>query len=193
MSKLQKTMTKRTRAISVLTVLAVLCCIFAVACQVTPAHTHDLKKTDAVAATCLTAGSKEYYTCEGCGKYFEDAAATKEIMLDDTKVAALGHDIVHHDAKAANCSEAGYDAYDTCSRCDYTTKGDEIPATGTCEYHFVSDSEGSRYACKNCGATKGKVLTNEDSQFTVKADDGYALYRMEGERIVIADSDCKFC
>lgn len=187
MSKLQKTMTKRTRVICVLTVLAVLCCIFAVACQVTPAHTHDLKKTNAVAATCLTAGNKEYYACEGCGKYFEDAAGTKEIALTDTVIAALDHDIVHHEAKEATCSAPGYDAYDTCSRCDYTTKGEDIPATGTCEYSFVSDGEGSRYACKHCGATKGKVLTNEDSQFSVKDEDGYGLYRVEGERIRLKD------
>ena len=33
-------------------------------------------------------------------------------------VAALGHDLIHHDAKAATCTEIGWDAYDTCSRCD---------------------------------------------------------------------------
>ena len=33
----------------------------------------------------------------------------------------LDHDLVHHDAKAPSCTAIGYDAYDTCSRCDYTT------------------------------------------------------------------------
>ena len=33
----------------------------------------------------------------------------------------LGHDLVHHDAQAPTCTEIGWDAYDTCSRCDYTT------------------------------------------------------------------------
>lgn len=33
----------------------------------------------------------------------------------------LGHDIVHHEAKAVTCTEKGWNAYDTCSRCDYTT------------------------------------------------------------------------
>ena len=36
---------------------------------------------------------------------------------------------MHHDGKAAACTEAGWEAYDTCSRCDYTTYK-EIPATG---------------------------------------------------------------
>ena len=37
------------------------------------------------------------------------------------------HDLVHHDAKAPTCTEIGWDAYDTCSRCDYTTRK-ELPA-----------------------------------------------------------------
>lgn len=37
------------------------------------------------------------------------------------------HALVHHDAQAATCTEKGWDAYDTCSRCDYTTYA-ELPA-----------------------------------------------------------------
>lgn len=37
------------------------------------------------------------------------------------------HDLVHHDAKAPSCTEKGWDAYETCSRCDYTTYA-ELPA-----------------------------------------------------------------
>ncbi len=33
----------------------------------------------------------------------------------------LGHDLIRHDAKAPTCTEIGWDAYDTCSRCDYST------------------------------------------------------------------------
>ena len=39
-----------------------------------------------------------------------------------------GHDLVHHDAKAATCTGIGWNAYDTCSRCDYTTTYQELPA-----------------------------------------------------------------
>ena len=38
-----------------------------------------------------------------------------------------GHDLVHHDAKAATCTGIGWNAYETCSRCDYTTYA-ELPA-----------------------------------------------------------------
>ena len=37
------------------------------------------------------------------------------------------HDLVQHAAKAPTCTEKGWDAYDTCSRCNYTTY-QEIPA-----------------------------------------------------------------
>ena len=33
------------------------------------------------------------------------------------EIAALGHDLVHHDAQAATCTEAGNSEYYTCSRC----------------------------------------------------------------------------
>ena len=45
------------------------------------------------------------------------------------ELPALKHDLVHHDAKAPTCTEIGWEEYDTCSRCDYTTKV-EIPAPG---------------------------------------------------------------
>ena len=39
------------------------------------------------------------------------------------------HDLVHHEAQAPTCTEIGWEAYDTCSRCDYTTYA-ELPAGG---------------------------------------------------------------
>ena len=35
------------------------------------------------------------------------------------------HDLVQHAAKAPTCTEIGWDAYDTCSRCDYTTYAEQ--------------------------------------------------------------------
>ena len=31
------------------------------------------------------------------------------------------HDLVHHEAQAPTCTEVGWEAYDTCSRCNYST------------------------------------------------------------------------
>ena len=41
----------------------------------------------------------------------------------------MGHDLIHHDAQAPTCTEIGWEAYDTCSRCDYTTY-EELDALG---------------------------------------------------------------
>ena len=63
---------------------------------------------ETTAPTCTEAGV-ETRTCGRCGE------------TETRPVAALGHDLVHHDAKAATCTEIGWNAYNTCSRCDYTT------------------------------------------------------------------------
>ena len=49
----------------------------------------NLKHIDAKAATKTTTGNIEYWYCEDCGKYFADAAATKEIKQADTVTAKL--------------------------------------------------------------------------------------------------------
>ena len=56
-------------------------------------------------ATCTTKG-----TCETCGGRYDG-----------------GHDLVQYAAKAPTCTEIGWDAYDRCIRCGYTTYV-ELPA-----------------------------------------------------------------
>ena len=51
-------------------------------------HAH-LKHIDAKAATVAEEGNIEYWYCGGCGKYFADAAATREITQADTVTAKL--------------------------------------------------------------------------------------------------------
>ena len=56
-------------------------------------------------ATCIRPG-----TCTTCGGSYYG-----------------GHDLEQHAAKAPTCTEIGWDAYETCSRCNYTTYA-ELPA-----------------------------------------------------------------
>lgn len=51
-------------------------------------HAH-LKHIDAKAATAAEEGNIAYWYCGGCGKYFADAAATREITQADTVTAKL--------------------------------------------------------------------------------------------------------
>ena len=64
-------------------------------------------------------------TCVKTGKVVYTASVIFEgAEYTDNKtetLKALGHDLTHHDAKAPTCTEIGWDAYDTCSRCDYST------------------------------------------------------------------------
>jgi len=68
--------------------------------------------------TCTETGLTDGTRCSDCG----------EVLTAQETVPALGHDEIAHAAKAATCTEIGWNAYVTCSRCDYTTYV-EIPAT----------------------------------------------------------------
>ena len=53
-------------------------------------HT-DLKKVDAKKATYTKEGNITYWYCDGCGKYYSDAEATKEITKADTVIPRKTH------------------------------------------------------------------------------------------------------
>ena len=69
---------------------------------------------------------------------------------------ALGHDEIEHDAQVPTCTEIGWDAYVTCSRCDYSTYN-EIPATGHI-YDNNCDSE-----CNECDAIRTAPHTDNNN------------------------------
>ncbi|MBR4031535.1 MAG: leucine-rich repeat protein [Clostridia bacterium] len=77
-------------------------------------------------------------------------------------IDALGHDMVHHVAKAPTCSDAGWDAYETCARCGYSTKAERYaPHSWKTEYTF--DREYHWYECSICGAEDAKESHETDS------------------------------
>lgn len=51
----------------------------------------DLKKVDAKKATYTKEGNITYWYCAGCGKYYSDAEATKEITKADTVIPRKTH------------------------------------------------------------------------------------------------------
>ena len=74
------------------------------------------------------------------------------------------HDLVQHAAKAPTCTEIGWDAYDTCSRCDYTTYA-ELPALNhDLEQHAAKAPTCTEIgwdayeACSRCDYTTRKEL-----------------------------------
>ena len=72
-------------------------------------------------------------TCEKCGAEYGEKDPNN-------------HDLVHHDAKAPTCTEKGWNAYNTCSRCNYTTYA-ELPALN----HDLVQHEAKAPTCTEIG------------------------------------------
>ncbi|MBO5654539.1 MAG: hypothetical protein J6S32_00730, partial [Clostridia bacterium] len=62
-------------------------------------------------ATCLENGLTEGKHCALCNT----------VLVPQQKIPMLGHDIVQYEAKAPTCTEVGWEAYEACSRGDYST------------------------------------------------------------------------
>ena len=71
---------------------------------------------EAKPATCTEAGNIEYWTLEG--KFYSDAECTIEINEADTVIPATGHTLVKTEEVPADCTNAGTEAYYTCSVCN---------------------------------------------------------------------------
>ena len=109
-----------------------------------------------------------------CGKtYVCKATVGENDYLSD--VVTVGHNIVSVDAKAPTCTEIGWDAYEYCTACTYTTYV-ELPADpdahnfedGKCECGYVCTHETySEGVCVDCG----KVIYTYD-----EATDTYTVY-----------------
>ena len=77
-------------------------------------HSYTVKSTDskylASPADCENA-AEYYYSCI-CGEMDVETFVGGE---------PLGHDYIKHEARAANCIDIGWNEYNTCSRCNYST------------------------------------------------------------------------
>ena len=117
-------------------------------------------------------------TCEKCGAEYGEKDPNN-------------HDLVHHDAKAPSCTEIGWNAYEACSRCNYTTTYQELPALNhdleqhaakapTCtEIGWDAYEACSRFGC-NYTTRKELPALNHDYQAVTVAPtceaDGYTVF-----------------
>lgn len=76
--------------------------------------TNYCREVDTANCTGGTATCSAKAVCEVCGGEYGEKDSNN-------------HDLEQHAAKAPTCTEIGWDAYETCSRCDYTTRK-ELPA-----------------------------------------------------------------
>ena len=78
-------------------------------------------KVDTASCTGGTATCTAKAVCEACGGEYGE----KDLN---------NHALEQHEAQAPTCTEIGWDAYETCSRCDYTTRK-ELPAQHDLRHH----------------------------------------------------------
>lgn len=113
-------------------------------------------------ATCVADGDyTTAHVCQLCQMVYEDT-------VENFVIPALGHDVVEHEAQAPTCTEIGWDAYETCTRCEDYNTFVEIDALGhawgegevvntvdpTCE---VDGEIHTLYICDVCEESKVEV------------------------------------
>lgn len=141
-------------------------------------HVHNMVKTDAVEATCTEAGNIEYYTCDGCGKYFADAAGEKEIEADSWVTEALGHSYktAWNWVKIGNSDNYTVTATITCVRGDMSeTKKAEISSEEVNDktvYTATVEFEGETYTSVKT-VENAFTLTVENGKVVGAAKDNY--------------------
>ena len=136
-------------------------------------HVHNLVKTDAKAATCTEDGNIEYYTCEGCGKLYKDAAGEEEITLEETVLKAEGHKWNEGEITTEPTEDTeGVKTY-TCEVCK-ETKTETLPKLGhTLKKHeakeatCTEDGTSEYYECTGCG----KLFRDETGAVEITAEE----------------------
>ena len=130
----------------------------------------DTAKCTGGKATCTTKA-----VCEVCGGEYGEKDSNN-------------HDLEQHAAKAPTCTEKGWNAYETCSRCDYTTYA-ELPALNhdlvrhDAKAATCTEIGWNAYdTCKNCDYTtyaEVPALNHDYQAVTVEPTcetDGYTVF-----------------
>ena len=112
---------------------------------------HSYKATITANPSCTEAGVKTF-TCSVCGDSYTEA------------IDALGHELTTHEAKAPTCTSIGWDAYETCSRCDHTTYN-ELPKLKHSYEAVVTDPTctATGYTTNTCSACGATYISGETS------------------------------
>ena len=176
-------------------------------------HTHNLTLTPAKPATCTEDGNAAYYTCDGCDKWFLDAAGTQEIT-DKTSVviAKKGHDYDEtawgyraaegHAHKCKNC-----DAHDTvqprtpgaaatestpqtCTVCGYII----APATGAEPGNVTPEVKPGENAPETnistpAGELREMLLTDDEKQQVQNGTDVKIILEVKDAGSTVSNSD----
>ena len=119
-----------------------------------PNAKHNLKLIAVKPATCSTTGMNAHYTCEGCGKYFdEDKNETTEAALT---IPATGD---HNYGAWVSNGDGTHTS--TCTTCSHSETKNCSGGTATCENKAV---------CSVCGAEYGEKLGHDWNAWVSNGD-----------------------
>ena len=114
------------------------------------------KKNDGIYLTHVHSGGTATCTakakCGGCSQSYGNSNPNN-------------HALVHHEAQAPTCTAVGWEAYDTCSRCTYTTYR-EIPAAhtyGAVSYTWATDNTTCKaeHKCTACQHVENETVNTQ--------------------------------
>ena len=114
--------------------------------------TNYCREVDTANCTGGTATCSAKAVCEVCGEEYGEKDSNN-------------HDLEQHEAQAPTCTEIGWDAYETCSRCDYTTRK-ELPALNH-DYQAVTVAptcETDGYTVFTCSRCKDSYTADPTDQ-----------------------------
>ena len=115
---------------------------------------------------------KSSATCTSEAVYYKSCACGLASSTETFTSGAIdpeNHALVHYEAKAPTCTAVGWEAYDTCSRCGYTTKVEKqkTPHTyGTPTYVWAANND-SCTATRTCTACQHVENETVNTQQTV--------------------------
>lgn len=117
-------------------------------------HTHSLKKTAAVAATCTKSGNKAYWTCSSCQMVFSDSKGKNAVTVASMTIVAKGHS--YGDWSKYNSEKHKRVCGRSSSHIEYQN---HIWDSGTITKAATTSSVGTMtYKCKSCTATRKEEI-----------------------------------
>ena len=114
---------------------------------------------------------KSSATCTSEAVYYKSCACGLASSTETFTSGAIdpnNHDLVHHEAQAPTCTAVGWEAYDTCSRCGYTTKVEKqkTPHTyGAVSYTWATDNTTCKaeHKCTACQHVENETVNTQQT------------------------------
>ncbi len=114
---------------------------------------HNMTHVYAKESSCKEEGNIEYYYCDECEKYFNDAKGENEIAANTIKTTKKNHTEVIDEAVPATCNSTGLTEGKHCSTCNEVIVKQEVVAKLN---HTEVIDEAVPATCSSTGLTEGK-------------------------------------